>query len=168
MDTWQEALNQFVERDFRDWHGLPGDDSLANIRHYFSVFSDDIGQATLGQEKCYFLMLPVTGYDGSVRAWYTPDSKKVLLLDGSYPELSPDLASLLGALGEPAAKLDTYWGTLPVAQGEWVYPDRGLTLFLSEEDNAIYHLAVFAPISLAYYQENLRLPLRKRRTPTRF
>ncbi len=168
MNRWQETVDQFVQRDFRAWRGLPADGSLEDIRRYFPAADQGIGQATLGQEKRNFLVLPVAGYDGPVRAWFIPDSEEVLLLDGAYPELAPDLAALLASLGEPALKLDSYWGTLAVPQGEWVYPDRGLTLFLSDEGHAVYHLAVFTPVSAADYQENLRLSLRKRRLPRGF
>ncbi len=164
MDPLKEAMDQFISRDFREWQGLPTDGTLTSFRNYFANFTDDIGEAPLGEEFYQFLAVSVDGYAPPVRIWFSPQREEVVLLDAAYPELQPDLPSLLMALGEPAAKLDTYWGTLPISTGEWVYPRRGLTLFLSK-DETIFHLAVFVPTSLVYYRDHLRLSLRKRRRP---
>ena len=67
--------------------------------------------------------------------------------------------------GSPAAQLDWYYGTLPIPGGEWVYPDRGITLFFSMETGKVLHLAVYHPTTLADYRSSLRPNLRKTMRP---
>jgi hypothetical protein len=162
-NLFQEALAQFVRREFRKWQGLSAGGTLTAVRHYFSNYTDDIGEAVLGQEFFHYLVVSVDGDTPPVRVWFAADSEQVVLLDAPYLELQHDLPSLLAALVDPAAKLDTDSVTLPVSTGEWVYSDRGLTLFLSETDVTVFHLAAFAATTLSYYKDHLRLSLRTRR-----
>jgi hypothetical protein len=163
MDQLREVMDKFVSRNFRDWPGLPSNGTLTAVRQYFNNDSDDIGEAALGNDFCQYLVVTIPGYGTPVRIWSTNIDEKVVLLDAPNPELQPGLSSLLDELGEPAAQLDTYWGTLSIPDGEWVYPERGLALFVSERDEKVFHLAVFQPTTLADYEENLRFSLRKRR-----
>lgn len=163
MDQLREAMDKFVGRDFRDWQGLPSKGTLTAVRQYFNNNSDDIGEAVLGQDFCQFLVVQAAGYGSPVRVWFSPEDDEVVMLDAPSPELQPDSTSLLAALDEPAAKLDTYRGTLSIPGGEWVYPERGLALFVSGQDEKVFHLAVFGATTLADYVDNLRFSLRKRR-----
>ena len=160
MTAWQTALDQLMNGDLRQWSGLPSPGPLTIVRQYFANHTNDIGLARLGEASYRFLVIQ---HQERLRAWFVPETNYVVLLDMAYPELQPNLSTTLAALGKPKAKLDTYFGTLPIPQGEWIYPERGLVLFLNEAANTIFHLAVMAPTTLTQYQTQLRLSLRKRR-----
>jgi len=110
-------------------------------------------------------MLVVEGYDHPCRIWL--DGPQVLMLDVQYPTFLPDVTVLLNGLGEPEAKLDYVWGTLPIERGEWVYPNRGLTLFVTPSNLSVLHLAVYLRTTLQTYEENFRLHLGKKPFPKR-
>jgi hypothetical protein len=110
-------------------------------------------------------MLVVPGYDHPVRIWL--DGPQALLLDVQYPTFSSEISVLLKELGEPEAKLDYVWGTLPIDGGEWVYPNRGLTLFMPANHLSVFHLAVFLRTTMQTYEENFGLHLGKKPFPRR-
>jgi hypothetical protein len=64
------------------------------------------------------------------------------------PELEGGAAPLIADLGLPATRLDGDYGTLPIAQGEWPYPLRGVTLFLNTTSDKVLHLALYQPTTL--------------------
>ena len=138
---------------------------MAEVTQQFRLVSDGYGLTFLGKNKRQFRMLVVEGYDHAVRMW--SDESRVLMLDVEYPSLSSGIADLLNHLGEPQVKLDYAWSTMRIEKGEWVYADRGLTLFLSSDDSQIFHLAVFPRTTMQGYEENFRLQLGERRFPAR-
>ena len=157
------ALENFAARDFGKWTGLPSC-SLAEVTQRFRLVSDGYGFTRLGRTKREFRMLIVENYDQPVRVW--SDDARVLMLDVAYPSLSVGVADLVKDLGQPQAKLDCEWSTIQIAQGEWVYADRGLALFLSPESSNVLHLAVFSSATLQDYEESFRLHLGERRFPS--
>jgi hypothetical protein len=159
------ALQNFAARDFIRWTGLPESCSLAEVTQRFRLMSDGYGLARLGKIKREFRMLVVEGYDHPVRAW--SDGPRVLMLDVEYPSLVSGVVDLLNHLAEPQAKSDYEWGTMRIEKGEWVYSDRGLTVFLSSDFSRIFHLAVFPCTTMQGYEENFRLHLGERRFPKR-
>jgi hypothetical protein len=159
------ALRTFANRQFINWAGLPPSCSLEEVTQHFPLLNDGVGLARLGRKKRQFRMLVVQGYDHPVRIWL--DGPRVLMLDVQYPTFSSEVPVVLKELGEPEAKLDYDWGTLPIERGEWVYPNRGLTLFMTSNNLSVLHLAVFLRTTMQTYEENFRLHLGKKPFPRR-
>lgn len=159
----ENAIRIFAARDFSKWNGLPESCTLEEIIRHVPLLNEGVGLARLGRTKRKFRMLTVQGYDHAVRVWL--DESRVLMLDVQTPKFPSDLAVVLNELGEPEAKLDYVWGTLPVASGEWVYPKRGLSLFLAASGQAVFHLAAFSRTTLDDYADNYRLHLGKKPFP---
>ena len=159
------ALQNFAARDFTGWTGLPETCSLTEVTERFRLVNDGYGLALIGRFKRQFRMLVMEGYDHPVRVW--SDESRVLMLDVEYPSLSPAVADLLNHLGEPEAKFDYHWRTMRIEKGEWVYADRGLTLFLSSDHSRTFQLAVFPRTTMQGYEENFQLDLGERRFPAR-
>jgi len=159
------ALQNFASRDFTGWTGLPESCSLTEVTQKFRLMSEGYGLARLGRTKQEFRMLVLEGYEHAVRVW--SDGPRVLTLDVEYPNLASGLADLLNHLREPNAKLDYDWHTVRIEKGEWVYLDRGLTLFLESDQSTIFHLAAFPRTTMQGYQDNFQLHLGERRLPKR-
>jgi hypothetical protein len=157
------ALHAFAERNFSQWRGLPGKCSLSEVTSMFSLLNNGVGLARLGQRKANFMMLVVVGYTHPVRAWL--EEGRIFMLDVEYPAVLPSLKNLLGELEEPTAKLDFFWGTLQLKQSEWVYSNRGLTLFINPDNNILLRLAAFSPTTMDAYEKDLRLDLYEREFP---
>ena len=165
LPSYAAALRTFANREFSGWTGLPPSCSLEEVTQHFPLLNDGVGLARLGRRKRQFRMLVVEGYDHPCRIWL--DGPQVLMLDVQYPTFLPDVTVLLNGLGEPEAKLDYVWGTLPIERGEWVYPNRGLTLFVTPSNLSVLHLAVYLRTTLQTYEENFRLHLGKKPFPKR-
>jgi hypothetical protein len=150
----QEALQHFSSREFSDWHGLPEGCTITEARKILKL-SDGYGTGHLGQEAkpAYFATAELDGYVNVVRAWYRDE--KVVLIKGGYPSLTVDLAALLKSYGEPEAKQDYYQGVLEIKAGAWVYPQRGITLFMNVDSTLLAQVAVYPATSLRDYVAQL-------------
>src|SRR5215213_541583 len=159
------ALHKFAAREFTDWTGLPDSCLLAEVTRLFRLVDEGAGLALLGEKKREFRRLIVEGYERPVRIW--SDGPKLLMLDVDYPSFSIDTSALLKDLGEPEAKLDYAWRTTRSEKGEWVYPDRGLALFLPTDASTVLQLGVFPRTTMQGYKQNFQLHLAKRFLPKR-
>jgi hypothetical protein len=63
------------------------------------------------------------------------------------------------------SRLQAERGRTTVLEAEWVYPRRGLTLFINPDTRKILRWAVYAPTDLATYRRRLRLQLAERELP---
>jgi hypothetical protein len=160
-DTACTAARRAIEqRNFIGWRGLPPD---CQPRELFPNLPADLqGRPVryLGEEfrDAVFVPLPLEGY---YRPMASFDGDRLILFDGMNPELAGGFAPLKADLGNPAARLDWYYGTLKIADGEWVYPERGITVFLAPEVEQALHIALYQPTTLDDYLKNLRPHLRK-------
>ena len=61
-------------------------------------------------------------------------------------------------LGPPEAKLPySLWG-FTHATGQWVWPSRGIVIYVDPKNTTIEHVGVFAPTDLATYRSQLAWP----------
>jgi hypothetical protein len=159
----QAALAVFAGRDFREWKGLAPNTSLADAAAVFTVDDGWRGKGRLGDDRreATWVSAAVDGYDKAVRIWL--DLDRVILMDAESPTLATDLPTLLQTIGAPEAKLDAYLGTFLIPESEWVYPGRGLTLYVNPENGILLRLAVFVSTTPDVYRRSLRLDLRMRR-----
>jgi hypothetical protein len=109
-----------------------------------------------------FVLLDITGY---YRPTASIRDNKLVLFDGMNPELLGGFARLRDDLGEPVARLDWFYGTLEIPNGEWVYPERGITIFLNTLADKVLHIAVYRCTDLGNYVSTLRPNLRKELRP---
>jgi hypothetical protein len=162
------ALQIFSRRDFGAWSGLPRATPLADIARLFPLEDDWRGVGRLGSDlkETRYAYITIEGFEQQVRIWLNEDNN-IILMDVEYPTLPFSLSSLLDRLGTPDAKLDSYFGMLFLQQSEWIYANRGLTLFINPENSALLRIAVYASSTLDEYVKSLRLNLKIRRMPTK-
>jgi hypothetical protein len=160
--TCEDARRAIEARKFVGWRGLPAGCSPADL---FGIAADDEwGTRRLGGQSAQQRLLDVAGYH---RPLLTVRDGVVVLFDGAYPELDGGWEALHADLGDPVSRLDYQDGTIVVAAGEWVYPDRGIAVYLSSDASKVYHVAVFAPTTLETYQDRLRPAYGTKRVPRR-
>jgi hypothetical protein len=148
------ALEHVRRRDFHAWQGLPRDCALADAAEVFELSTGyAVGHLGRRHEQASFRVASLEGYLEPVRVWYRDDA--VVLVTGEYPELPGELGTLLADYGEPEAKLDYHQGVVEVAHGEWIYPQRGITLFLNADHSRLAKVAVYAPASMQHYEAEL-------------
>jgi len=162
MDA-EAAHAMIAHRELAGWDGLPA--GLAPRELFAELPADQAwGRRPLGEDFAHadFAVLDIAGY---YRPTVSVRDGEVVLFDAMNPELPDGLGPISAALGEPAAMLDYDHGTLPVPQGEWPYPARGITLFVNTTAETVLHLALFAPTTLDDYRRRLRPHLGKRLRP---
>ena len=162
--SFNMSLCAFAKRDFINFRGLPKFCSLTDVMKHFPKLKNGCGQARLGQNKATFVMVAAEGFCKPIRLWLS--GTQVLVLDVAVPELGHELPRLLAMLGQPMTKLDCYLGLLPYEEAEWVYPERGVTIFVNPESQRLHRIAVFRATTMEIYKAKFRVNLRMRRYPS--
>jgi hypothetical protein len=156
-----DALRAFAEHRFSNWRGLPAC-TLDDVRAQWTLLDEEPHPGKIGETSGTWTAASVPGYDEPVQIWF--EGQRVLLLLAEYPEFE-SWPALLKQLGEPVERLDSHLSTLLIRGSEWIYPERGLTLYVNPENRALLRLAVYPPTTLARYQAELRLSFKRRRLP---
>jgi hypothetical protein len=165
----QKAMQIFAARDFFSWRGLAPETRLSDLATFCEGDTGSRIRARLGEShrSAEFVSVNFKEYEAGVRAWLALGEDRVQLMDAEYPSLETDLPSLLRVLGAPASKLDSYLGTFRLPESEWVFPSRGLTLYVNPETKTLLRLAVYPVTDLESYRRDLRLDLKLTRLPWR-
>jgi hypothetical protein len=113
------------------------------------------GRSRLGEpaRTVSFVVVPLAGAPRGAKVWLEEDA--VLAVQIELPPLA-DLPALLSELGPPAAKLDWTWDVVAVPGGEWVWPDRGLTLALDRSGAKVVKAWFYPPTTAADWSARLR------------
>jgi len=162
-ESIEGLFDPITSGDLRGWHGLPRDLSLPRLTSAFPADSDWSGSARLGSNRreANYRWIRFPGAGGQCRAWFT--GEWIILLDIANPPVTVRPDQLTEIFGEPDASLDAWQATLPMSGAELVYPGLGLAVFVNRDTQAIWHLALFPPVTLDTYQDDLRIALQTRR-----
>ena len=150
--TCDDAKAAIEARRFVGWTGLPegcSPDTLFGVE----FDANEWGERILGKVATRWWELEIRGYYQPV---VSVRDGVVVLFDGMNPELDSGWAPLAQDLGEPETKLEWLDSGVATPGGEWVYPARGITVFLDTETNTPRHLAVYPPTTLTEYRDTLR------------
>lgn len=158
-----DILRPIIVGDLRGWRGLPADLSLAQLTKAFSRDSDWSGSAQLGRRhrEAGYLWVDIPEPNAKLRVWF--DGERIILLDLACSWIRVTPHQLTSLLAEPPAFLDTWQGTLPMPKSELVFPEHGLSAFINRATNSIWHLALFPPVTLETYKDDLRINMETRR-----
>jgi len=153
--------------EFRDWYGLPMECTYGDLESEFKRFRDEYGQGGLGRKHVitrYRIHL-AEGYAHHLKEYFRQEH--IALIQIEYPALPYAAADLLQRLGPPEFELDYHREVMPVPKGAWVYPARGLTLFLDAGRSAIMGIGLFHPCHLAEYLDDIHPDTRMSELPLR-
>ncbi len=144
--------------DLAGWRGLPPACRPEELAAAVGPLLEGEGRGRLGRGEALFRATADAGGLRRLRLWLEEDGS-VALVDAEVGGTPPP-----SGLDEPEARLDYRWRTLAVEAGEWVWPERGLALFLSDGGDVV-HAAGFVATTLEDYLERLRPHLGERRLP---
>ncbi len=155
------AEKLIVQRDFRKWQGLPDGCDWTKWTGPLPTDWQEVMRRPLGTSfrNGYQLFFELEGYEHPSMSYA---DGKAILFEARSPEIVA-FDSLLAALGKPSAKLDWDFGTLPLPKGEYVYPKKGITLFMNTDADRALYIALYASTTLADYEANLRPKFKKSR-----
>jgi len=158
-----DAIARLRDADLTAWSGLPAGTQPADLEPAVDAPGDAPAMAGLGLRKALVRHGTLAGTDVEAEVWVSPQSSEVWLVAIDDPPFAGDPAHVLQQLGEPALRLDNALGTVSLPGSEWVYPDRGLTVFADEEDGRVWRVALFTPSRPEEYEERYRVFLGQRR-----
>lgn len=153
----RDALIAFQSKDFAHWRGLPRHCDLSELLRLWPAADSGAMLGPLGREcnSTSYRYCAVPGYGQPVRVWYV--DRLVVQIDVDDPLPDQPATTLLTQLGNPDARLDARYGYASLAQGEWFYGLRGLSLLCLQEEDRIEALSAFMPTRLEDYQEHMRV-----------
>jgi len=150
-----DLAQQILDTNWSDWKGLPGNCRLKDLQPTWTPAGDGAeGQSKLGaaRKKHPFRTYQHPNWFQPARVWH--QDEQLLLIEITYPRVE-QVAELLDLLGSPAGKLDYYFRRMEYPEGAWVYPDRGLALFMNGTADQVLKLLLFESLSLEAYTEDL-------------
>jgi hypothetical protein len=155
-----DALRMIRARDFRAWKGLPEDCTPDRLAKGLPRSNPNEGGRQLGSDAIEVDWWPaeVAGYREPLEVQIAQSI--VVRIDGIAPELAGGLGEHLDALGEPPGKLPYWDATKKIADGEWVWPARGIAIYVGSDPRFVRRVALFRPTDLATYQRLLQPSLR--------
>lgn len=164
MTTCNSALENIKNQNFIDWTGFPANCDWTPLVGDLPVNWQPVPERSLGSnfQKGKMLMVNLEGY---MRASISFVEGTPTLFEAMGPKLQTPVSELIESFGIPKAKLDWNFGTLPCSESEYVYPTKGITLFLSTDKTRVFHIGLYASTTLDNYLENIRPQLGKKRLP---
>ncbi len=147
------ALKALAELRFEEWIGLPTDCSRDDLAKQFEP-TGGRGTFVLGSKRtsAEFEQLSFPIGTEHLKLWMV--DSKVAMVELANPKIQ--LKELLEKLGEPDAKLEFAWDVLTL-KGEWVWPKRGLTLFVNPENHEPLGVAVYPATTVEAYVEGIQV-----------
>ena len=154
MDPCEQAVAMIKSRDFREWRGIPPECTVNDL------FPTDLAVEEsdpwfLDGNESHLFRFRIVRLDGYFKFWVN-HGEKYDRLDGWSPKLATSLDELVAALGKPAARLDAYWIIALIERYEWVWPERGISLFFSDDSRAPDYIYLFKPTTLNEYKAYLK------------
>jgi len=167
MDGRKDRLEQFLRRDLAGWKGLLAGCTEQEIARWLPLRPGE-GTARLGTDRVEyrFRSIEAPGFTEPLRLHFR-DGTLRLARTGLWSTDRTECERLLKDLGEPPDRLDLIFGTDVIANGEWVYASRGLTLAVIPATGLIASAAAFQPCTVRTYQQWLRSDEPMRELPTR-
>jgi hypothetical protein len=158
-----DAIAALRDGDLSAWNGLPAGTTPADLEPAVDAPGDAPAMAGIGLRKALVRFGALAGTDMEAEVWVSPETSEVWLVAIDDPPFAGAPQHVLQQLGEPALRLDNALGTVRLPGSEWVYPDRGLTVFADEEDERVWRVALFTPCPAEEYEGRYRVSLGRRR-----
>ena len=163
MSGASDAIARLRDGDLTSWQGLPAGTRPADLEPAVEASDDAPAMAGLGLRKALVRYGALAGTDVDAEVWVSPQSSEVWLVAIGDPPFAGTPEHVLQQLGPPPLRLDNALGSVPLPGSEWVYPERGLTVFADEEDGRVWRVALFTPSRPQEYEERYRVFLGQRR-----
>gem|GEM_PF-6388523 len=154
--TIREAIET---RNLTHWKGLPAACRASDLFDHVPADVSDRPQRSLGGRTARWVLLKLEGYYRPMASFV---DGKFVMFDSMNPTLAVKASDLVKQLGTPAARTDWWYGGVEMKDGAYVYPDKGITLFLNSNTRKALHIALYHPTDLAGWKQDLRPRLHKK------
>lgn len=144
MDNFLKKLTNKV---FTDWRGFPDDFSKEKLNINYHA-EGRLGIPPKAYQVFYF---DIENYTRKIKYYEQNDSPVAFVID--LPDV-PNADELIMSLDKPSYKEDYFLDVAKVVEGELIYLDKGITLFIDPSDSVrvIYKIKLFNPCSAEEYK----------------
>jgi hypothetical protein len=154
MGSCAHALDQLAKVEVTGWDGLPRCDEAELV--------DFLDAARSGLERTFGTERRIASTKHRI-VDLDAGRELVLVFDRDLVRVDLDhvapASAIVEAFGPPDARLPyTMWGTTH-RTGQWVWPGRGLVVYVDPSGTTVHHLGVFTPTDLATYRRSLAWPV---------
>lgn len=161
----ETALDHLSKLDFMSWDGFSAACRDIDLAEHLKGSSRLGLDRTLGANHLMRSREVIVDADKALAFQFALSRHSVedlvVRVDFDHEELA---AYYVNIFGLPEARLPyKLWGfTHPT--GQWVWPARGIVVYVDPQNRTVHHVGVFAPTDLKTYRDNLEWPARP---PTR-
>ncbi|PSL44803.1 hypothetical protein CLV51_105175 [Chitinophaga niastensis] len=152
MNDCQQTINSFINREIGDWEGLPADCEEQALKELYPL-SEVAGVYTVGkaQRQYTFRTMTMKGFESPV-FFYFAGTKLSMITTEYWSFNAEECRHIYIKSGMPFSRLDFYWGNEILADAEWVYPEKGITLCVIPETGLLVKVIVYPACSLEVYK----------------
>ena len=163
----QRRLGQFLRKELAGWMGLPVGCTAQAVAGWLPIRPGE-GTANLGGDLVAyrFRALEAAGFTEPVRLYFH-EGNLALVRSGLWSADRDECARLVKDQGEPPDRLSLVFGMGTIADGEWVYAARGLTLAVIPATGLIAGVYVYPPCDFDTYRRRLHHNQPARELPKR-
>ncbi len=151
----EPLVNALARADFGSWTGWPTGCDLTKLEETFT-FAPTTTTSVAGdnRQSIFVRRAELPGVAQPLVLWLRETT--VVRASLRYPEVD-DPAEVIKRLGQPSTKLDAIFGSVPIPKpkAEWVYAERGVTLFMSADASKILAVAVYPASTVEQYKNEL-------------
>jgi len=154
MNICEQNISQFLFRHIDQWTGLSANCAKSEIIALYS-FNEGEGVVHSGVKNVeyQFRSLPFNGFSEQVYFYFFRDLLSHISTEfWSYDRR--ECADILQQLGEPPHRLNFAWKAQTIADGELLYPDKGIAIGVIPDTGLIASVTVFSPCTENSYKEN--------------
>lgn len=151
----EAAFRSVAELVFFAWRGFPASCSYLDFSSNFAPLTDAYGESRLGRLSLLrrYRMHTPPGQSYSMQVWYENDSLLMVVI--TFPKLADKTQLLFDSLGEPSEKIDYHIDVGIIENGCWVYPNKGISIFVDTPGASVMKVALYKECSLEHYRDKL-------------
>ena len=151
-DVCKGRLEQFLRRELAGWEGLSEGCAEQDVARWLPLRPSE-GIAHLGSEmvEYRFRVAVAVGFTEPLRLHFR-NGVLWLVRTGLWSTDRTECRRLLRDLGDPSDRLNLVFGMGIIADGEWVYAARGLTLGVIPDTGLIASVSAYGPCSVNTYR----------------
>jgi len=159
------ALAALADTGLSGWPGLPEGRSPEDFAPVIDAPADAQALADVGMRKGLARFGELAPFAAPAQLFTSTDGAEVWVVAIDDPPFAGAPQLERERLGSPALALDSARGTVSLPGAEWVYPQRGLTVFADVVDARIWRVALFPRCTEEQYVELYRLGAGEHRPP---
>ncbi len=151
----QKRFEIIKNANYINWTGLPEMCHFQEFSEKFELISSHVGKGYIGKKNVpiNFLTFKLPGILSPSRLWLDND-EFIKMIELDFPPFI-DFIQLAKEIGEPSYKVDYYFGSVCIKNGEWIYPERGITFKLNADYERVIKILLYSPVSFEHYRDQI-------------